>query len=178
MRFKLEEWLKAYKPRIAGTNMATKKNNVKALRTSISKARAAATRFRKGNRNLGHCVPITDPDTGETYPTRKAFCEANGITISAFDYSMRICNGDLTAAIRRMKTPPGQRPRQASRGVPPVVNPATGRNCSTWVEIAEVYRIPVSTIYRRRARGRSLSEVLTVGRVKNNIMDHVKRDKK
>ena len=90
----------------------------------------------------------------------------------------RICNGDLTAAIRRMKTPPGQRQRQASRGVPPVVNPATGRNCSTWVEIAEVYRIPVSTIYRRRARGRSLSEVLTVGRVKNNIMDHVKRDKK
>ena len=178
MRFKLEEWLKAYKPRVVGTNMTTKKNNTSALRASIGKARAVATKFRKGNRNLGHCVPITDPDTGETYPTRKAFCEANGITISAFDYSMRICNGDLTAAIRRMKTPPGQRPRQASRGVPPVDNPATGRKCSTWAEIAEVYRIPVSTIYRRRARGRPLSEVLTVGRVKNNIMDHVKRDKK
>ena len=175
MRFKLEEWLKAYKPRVVGTNMTTKKNNTSALRASIGKARDVAM---KCNRNLGHCVPITDPDTGETYPTRKAFCEANGITISAFDYSMRICNGDLTAAIRRMKTPPGQRQRQASHGIPPVVNPATGRNCSTWVEIAEVYRIPVSTIYRRRARGRSLSEVLTVGRVKNNIMDHVKRDKK
>lgn len=166
MRFKLEEWLKAYKPRVVGTNMTTKKNNT------------AATRFKKGNRNLGRCLPITDPDTGETYPTRKAFCEANGITISAFDYSMRICNGDLTAAIRRMKTPPEQRERQPSHGVPPVVNPATGRNCSTWVEIAEVYRIPVSTIYRRRSRGRPLSEVLTVGRVKHNIMDHVKGGKK
>ena len=178
MRFKLEEWLKEYKPRVVGTNMVTKKNNVRALRVSIGKARAAATRFKKGNRNLGHCLPITDPDTGETYPTRKAFCEANNITISAFDYSMRICNGDLTAAIWRMKTPPEQRQRQPSHGIPPVVNPATGRNCSTWVEIAEVYRIPVSTIYRRRARGRPLSEILTVGRVKNNIMDHVKRGKK
>ena len=178
MRFKLEDWLANYKPRIVGTNRVTKRNNTAALRVSLGKARAVATKFRKGNRNLGHCVPITDPDTGETYPTRKAFCEANGITISAFDYSMRICNGDLTAAIRRMKTPPGQRPRQASRGVPPVDNPATGRKCSTWVEIAEVYRIPVSTIYRRRVRGRPLSEVLTVGRVKNNIMDHVKRGKK
>lgn len=165
MRFKLEEWLKAYKPRIVGTNMVTKKTNTAALRVS-------------GNRNLGHCVPITDPDTGKTYPTRKAFCEANGIAISDFDYSMRICNGDLTAAIRRMKTPPKRRKRRPSHGVPPVVNPATGRNCSTWVEIAGVYRIPVSTIYRRRVRGRPLSEVLTVGRVKNNIMDHVKRDKK
>ena len=165
MRFKLEEWLKNYKPRVVGTNMVTKKTNTAALRVS-------------GNRNLGHCVPITDPDTGETYPTRKAFCEANGIAISDFDYSMRICGGDLTAAIRRMKTPPKRRKRRPSHGVPPVVNPATGRNCSTWVEIAEVYRIPVSTIYRRRARGRSLSEVLTVGRVKNNIMDHVKRGKK
>ena len=165
MRFKLEEWLKAYKPRVVGTNMTTKKTNTAALRVS-------------GNRNLGHCVPITDPDTGKTYPTRKAFCEANGIAISDFDYSMRICNGDLTAAIRRMKTPSKRRKRRPSRGIPPVVNPATGRNCSTWVEIAEVYRIPVSTIYRRRARGRPLSEVLTVGRVKNNIMDHVKRDKK
>ena len=165
MRFKLEEWLKAYKPRVVGTNMVTKKTNTAALRVS-------------GNRNLGHCVPITDPDTGETYPTRKAFCEANGIAISDFDYSMRICNGDLTAAIRRMKTPPKRRKRRPSHGIPPVVNPATCRNCSTWVEIAEVYRIPVSTIYRRRARGRPLSEVLTVGRVKNNIMDHVKRGKK
>lgn len=165
MRFKLEEWLKAYKPRVVGTNMVTKKTNTAALRVS-------------GNRNLGHCVPITDPDTGKTYPTRKAFCEANGIAISDFDYSMRICNGDLTAAIRRMKTPPKRRKRRPSHGVPPVVNPATGRNCSTWVEIAEVYRIPVSTIYRRRVRGRPLSEVLTVGRVKHNIMDHVKRDKK
>ena len=160
MKFRLEEWLKNYKPRVVGTNMATKKNNVKALRASIGKARAVATRFRKGNRNLGHCVPITDPDTGETYPTRKAFCEANSITISAFDYSMRICGGDL----------------QPSHGIPPVVNPATGRHCSTWVEIAEVYRIPVSTIYRRRARGRPLSEVLTVGRVKLSLRD--KRDKK
>ena len=90
MRFKLDEWLANYKPRVVGTNMTTKKNNTAALRASISKARAAATKFRKGNRNLGHCVPVTDPDTGETYPTRKAFCEANGITISAFDYSMRI----------------------------------------------------------------------------------------
>ena len=175
MRFKLEDWLANYKPRIVGTNMATKRNNVKALRASIDKARSVAM---KCNRNLGHCVPITDPDTGETYPTRKAFCDANNITISAFDYSMRICGGDLTAAIRRMKTPPEQRERQPSHGIPPVVNPATGRHCSTWAEIAEVYRIPVSTIYRRRARGRPLSEVLTVGRVKNNIMDHVKRDKK
>lgn len=188
MKFKLEEWLKNYKPRVVGTNMTTKRNNVDALRVNIGKARGVATGFKKGNRSLGHCLPITDPDTGETYPTRKAFCDANGITISAFDYSMRICNGDLTAAIRRMKTPPGQRQRQrqASHGVPPVVNPATGRNCSTWVEIAEVYGIPVTTIYRRRARGRPLSEVLTVGRVKNNIMDHrpvhvadhVKEDKK
>ena len=100
MRFKLEEWLANYKPRIVGTNRATKRNNIAALRVSLGKARAVATRFRKGNRNLGHCVPIADPDTGETYPTRKAFCEANGITISAFDYSMRICGGDLTAAIR------------------------------------------------------------------------------
>ena len=165
MRFKLEEWLKAYKPRVVGTNMVTKKTNTAALRVS-------------GNRNLGHCVPITDPDTGKTYPTRKAFCEANGIAISDFDYSMRICNGDLTAAIRRMKTPPKRRKRRPSHGIPPVVNPATGRNCSTWVEIAEVYRIPVSTIYRRRVRGRPLSEVLTVGRVKNNIMDHIKSGKK
>ena len=175
MRFRLEDWLANYKPRVVGTNRTTKKNNVKALRVSLGKARAVAT---KCNRNLGHCVPITDPDTGETYPTRKAFCDANNITISAFDYSMRICNGDLTAAIRRVKTPPEQRERQPSHGIPPVVNPATGRHCSTWAEIAEVYRIPVSTIYRRRARGRPLSEVLTVGRVKNNIMDHVKRDKK
>ena len=175
MKFKLEVWLKNYKPRIVGTNRATKRNNTAALRVSLGKARAVAM---KCNRNLGHCVPITDPDTGETYPTRKAFCEANGITISAFDYSMRICGGDLTAAIRRVKTPPEQRERQPSHGIPPVVNPATGRNCSTWAEIAEVYRIPVSTIYRRRARGRPLSEVLTVGRVKHNIMDHVKRDKK
>ena len=175
MKFKLEDWLKSYKPRIVGTNRTTKRNNTSALRASIGKARADAM---KCNRNLGHCVPIADPDTGETYPTRKAFCEANGITISAFDYSMRICNGDLTAAIRRMKTPPEQRERQPSHGIPPVVNPATGRHCSTWAEIAEVYRIPVSTIYRRRARGRPLSEVLTVGRAKNNIMDHVKRDKK
>ena len=178
MRFKLEDWLANSKPLVVGTNMATKKNNVKALRVSISKARAVATRFKKGNRNLGNCVPITDPDTGETYPTRKAFCEAINITISAFDYSMRICNGDLTTAIRRVKTPPGQRERQPSHGIPPVVNPATGRHCSTWVEIAEVYRIPVSTIYRRRARRRPLSEVLTVGRVKHNIMDHVKEGKK
>ena len=175
MRFKLEEWLKNYKPRVVGTNRVTKRNNTAALRVSLGKARSVAM---KCNRNLGHCVPITDPDTGETYPTRKAFCDANNITISAFDYSMRICGGDLTAAIRRMKTPPEQRERQPSHGVPPVVNPATGRHCSTWAEIAEVYRIPVSTIYRRRARGRPLSEVLTVGRVKNNIMDHVKRDKK
>ena len=77
-----------------------------------------------------------------------------------------------------MKTPPEQRERQPSHGIPLVVNPVTGKNCSTWVEIAEVYRIPVSTIYRRRARGRPLSEILTVGRVKHNIMDHVKRDKK
>ena len=165
MRFKLEDWLANYKPRVVGTNMATKKTNTAALRGS-------------GNRNLGHCVPITDPDTGKTYPTRKAFCEANGIAISDFDYSMRICNGDLTAAIRRMKTPPKRRKRRPSHGIPPVVNPATGRNCSTWAEIAGVYRIPVSTIYRRRARGRPLSEVLTVGRVKNNIMDHVKEGKK
>ena len=178
MKFRLEEWLKSYKPRVVGTNMVTKRNNVNALQASIGKARAVATRFRKGNRNPGHCLPITDPDTGETYPTRKAFCEANNITISAFDYSMRVCGGDLTAAIRRMKTPPGERERQPSHGVPPVVNPATGRNCSTWVEIAEVYGIPVSTIYRRRARGRPLSEVLTVGRVKHTIMDHVKRGKK
>ena len=178
MKFRLEEWLKNYKPRVVGTNMTTKKNNTAALRASIGKARDVATRFRKGNRNLGHCLPITDPGTGETYPTRKAFCGANGITISAFDYSMRVCNGDLTAAIRRMKTPPGQRERQPSHGIPPVVNPATGRNCSTWAEIAEVYGIPVSTIYRRRARGRPLSEVLTVGRVKHNIMDHVKEGKK
>ena len=175
MRFKLEEWLKNYKPRVVGTNRVTKRNNTAALRVSLGKARSVAM---KCNRNLGHCVPITDPDTGETYPTRKAFCDANNITISAFDYSMRICGGDLTAAIRRMKTPPEQREHQPSHGVPPVVNPATGRHCSTWAEIAEVYRIPVSTIYRRRARGRPLSEVLTVGRVKNNIMDHVKRDKK
>ena len=178
MKFKLEDWLKNYKPRIVGTSMTTKKNNTAALRVSISKARAVATRFKKGNRNLRQCIPVTDPDTGETYPTRKAFCEANGIAISDFDYSMRICNGDLTAAIRRMKTPPGQRPRQASRGVPPVVNPAPGRKCSTWAEIADVYGIPVATIYWRRVRGRPLSEVLTVGRVKHNIMDHVKRDKK
>ena len=71
MRFRLEEWLKNYKPRVVGTNMVTKKNNTSALRASIGKARAVAT---KCNRNLGHCVPITDPDTGETYPTRKAFC--------------------------------------------------------------------------------------------------------
>ena len=178
MKFKLEDWLKNYKPRIVGTSMTAKKNNTAALRVSIGKARAVVTKFKKGNHNLRQCIPVTDPDTGETYPTRKAFCEAHGITMSVFHYSLRVCNGDLTAAIRRMKTPPGQRPRQASRGVPPVVNPATGRNCSTWVEIAEVYRIPVSTIYRRRARGRPLSEVLTVGRVKNNIMDHVKRGKK
>ena len=178
MRFKLEDWLANYKPRVVGTNMATKRNNVDALRVSIGKARAVATRFKKGNRNLGHCVPITDPDTGETYPTRKAFCEANNITISAFDYSMRICNGDLTAAIQRVKTPPEQRERQPSHGIPPGVNPATGRHGSTGGEIAEVYRIPVSTIYRRRARGRPLSEVLTVGRVKHNIMDHVKEGKK
>ena len=165
MRFKLEDWLANYKPRIVGTNMVTKKTNTAALRVS-------------GNRNLGHCVPITDPDTGKTYPTRKAFCEANGIAISDFDYSMRVCNGDLTVAIRRMKTPPKRRKRRPSHGIPPVVNPATGRNCSTWREIAEVYRIPVSTIYRRRVRGRPLSEVLTVGRVRHNIMDHVKRDKK
>ena len=165
MRFKLEDWLANYKPRIVGTNMVTKKTNTAALRVS-------------GNRNLGQCVPVTDPDTGETYPTRKAFCEAHNITISAFDYSMRVCNGDLTVAIRRMKTPPKRRKRRPSHGIPPVVNPATGRNCSTWREIAEVYRIPVSTIYRRRVRGRPLSEVLTVGRVRHNIMDHVKRDKK
>ena len=178
MKFKLEDWLKNYKPRIVGTSMTTKQNNVGASRESLKKARAVATKFKKGNHNLRQCIPVTDPDTGETYPTRKAFCEAHGITMSVFHYSLRVCNGDLTAAIRRMKTPPGQRPRQASRGVPPVDNPATGRKCSTWAEIAEVYRIPVSTIYRRRARGRPLSEVLTVGRVKNNIMDHVKRDKK
>ena len=47
MRFKLEAWLKSYKPRVVGTNRTTKKNNVKALRVSIGKARAAATRFRK-----------------------------------------------------------------------------------------------------------------------------------
>ena len=118
MRFKLEEWLANYKPRIVGTNRATKRNNTAALRVSLGKARAVATRFRTGNRNLGNCVPITDPDTGETYPTRKAFCDANNITISAFDYSMRICNGDLTAAIRRMKTPPEQRERQPSPKTP------------------------------------------------------------
>ena len=83
MKFKLDEWLANYKPRVVGTNMVTKRNNVKALRVSLGKARDAATKFKKGNCNLGHCVPITDPDTGETYPTRKAFCEANGITISA-----------------------------------------------------------------------------------------------
>ena len=66
MKFKLDEWLANYKPRVVGTNMVTKKNNVRALRVSIGKARAVATKFRKGNRNLGHCVPITDPDTGET----------------------------------------------------------------------------------------------------------------
>ena len=59
MRFKLDEWLANYKPRVVGTNMTTKKNNTAALRASISKARAAATKFRKGNRNLGHCVPVT-----------------------------------------------------------------------------------------------------------------------
>lgn len=175
MKFKLEDWLKNYKPRVVGTNMSTKKNNTAALRVSIGKARGIAAKRRKDNRNLGYCLQITDPDTGETYPTRKAFCEANGITISAFDYSMRICNGDLTAAIRRMKTPPEQRERQPSHGVPPVVNPATGRHCSTWAEVAEVYGIPVSTIYRRRARGLPLSEVLTVGRVKHNIMDTKRR---
>ena len=168
MKFKLEAWLKSYKPRVVGTNMTTKRGNANAARESLKKARGVA---RKSGRNLGQCVPVTDPDTGETYPTRKAFCEAHNITISAFDYSLRVCNGDLTAAIRRMKTPPGQRERQPSRGIPPVVNPTTGRKCSTWVEIAEVYGIPVSTIYRRRARGRPLSEVLTVGRVKHNIMD-------
>lgn len=175
MRFKLEDWLANYKPRVVGTNMSTKKNNAAALRASIDKARGVAMQFRKDGRNLGYCLQITDPDTGETYPTRKAFCESHGITISAFDYSMRVCGGDLTAAIRRMKTPPEQRERQPSHGVPPVLNPATGRNCSTWVEIAEVYGIPVSTIYRRRARGRPLSEVLTVGRVKHNIMDTKRR---
>ena len=169
MRFKLEDWLKNYKPRVVGTNMTTKRGNADAARESLKKARGIA---KKSGRNLGQCVPVTDPDTGETYPTRKAFCEAHNITISAFDYSLRVCGGDLTTAIRRMKTPPGERPRQASRGVPPVDNPATGRKCSTWAEIAEVYGIPVATIYRRRARGRPLSEVLTVGRVKNNIMDH------
>ena len=168
MKFKLEAWLKSYKPRVVGTNMTTKRGNANAARESLKKARGVA---RKSGRNLGQCVPVTDPDTGETYPTRKAFCEAHNITISAFDYSLRVCNGDLTAAIRRMKTPPGQRERQPSRGIPPVVNPATGRKCSTWAEIAEVYGIPVSTIYRRRAHGRPLSEVLTVGRVKHNIMD-------
>ena len=56
MRFKLETWLKSYKPRVVGTNRTTKKNNVEALRVSISKARAVATKFRKGNRNLGHCA--------------------------------------------------------------------------------------------------------------------------
>lgn len=178
MKFKLEDWLKNYKPRIVGTNMTTKQNNAGTSRESLKKARAVATKFKKGNHNLRQCIPVTDPDTGETYPTRKAFCEAHGIAISDFDYSMRICNGDLTAAIRRMKTPPGQRPRQVSRGVPPVDNPATGRKCSTWAEIADVYGIPVATIYWRRARRRPLSEVLTVGRVKHNIMDHVKRDKK
>ena len=175
MRFKLEDWLKSYKPRVVGTNMTTKRGNADAARKSLEKARGVA---RKSGRNLGQCVPVTDPDTGKTYPTRKAFCEANGIAISDFDYSMRICNGDLTVAIRRMKTPPKRRKRRPSHGIPPVVNPATGRNCSTWREIAEVYRIPVSTIYRRRVRGRPLSEVLTVGRVRHNIMDHVKRDKK
>ena len=176
MKFKLEDWLKNYKPRIVGTNMTTKQNNAGTSRESLKKARAVATKFKKGNHNLGQCIPVTDPDTGETYPTRKAFCEANGIAISDFDYSMRICNGDLTAAIRRMKTPPGQRPRQASRGVPPVDNPATGRKCSTWAEIADVYGIPVATIYWRRVRGRPLSEVLTVGRVKWSLRDE--RDKK
>ena len=178
MKFKLEAWLANYKPRIVGTNMTTKKNNAGTSRESLKKARAVATKFKKGNHNLRQCIPVTDPDTGKTYPTRKAFCEANGIAISDFDYSMRICNGDLTAAIQRMKTPPGQRPRQASRGVPPVDNPATGRKCSTWAEIADVYGIPVATIYWRRVRGRPLSEVLTVGRVKHNIMDHVKEGKK
>ena len=174
MRFKLEEWLKGYKPRFVGTSMVTKKNNAGALRANLEKARNVATQIKKsgGVSHLGQCLPVTDPDTGETYPTRKAFCEAHNLTISAFDYSMRVCNGDLTAAIRRLKTPPGERQRRASRGVPEIVNPATGKKCSTWVEIAEVYRIPVSTIYRRRARGRPLSEVLTVGRVKHNIMDH------
>lgn len=176
MKFKLEDWLKNYKPRIVGTSMTTKKNNTAALRVSISKARAVATKFKKGNHNLRQCIPVTDPDTGETYPTRKAFCEAHGITMSVFHYSLRVCNGDLTAAIRRMKTPPGQRPRQASRGVPPVDNPATGRKCSTWAEIADVYGIPVATIYWRRARRRPLSEVLTVGRVKWSLRDE--RDKK
>ena len=116
LKFRLEEWLKSYKPRVVVTNMVTKRNNVNALQASIGKARAVATRFRKGNRNPGHCLPITDPDTGETYPTRKAFCEANNITISAFDYSMRVCGGDLTAAIRRMKTPPGERTPAIPRG--------------------------------------------------------------
>ena len=176
MKFKLEGWLKNYKPRIVGPNTTTKQNNVDASRESLKKARAVVTKFKKGNQNLRQCIPVTDPDTGETYPTRKAFCGAHGITMSVFYYSLRVCNGDLTAAIRRMKTPPGQRPRQASRGVPPVDNPATGRKCSTWAEIADVYGIPVATIYWRRARRRPLSEVLTVGRVKWSLRD--KRDKK
>ena len=54
MKFKLDEWLANYKPRVVGTNRTTKKNNVKALRVSIGKARAVATKFRKGNCNLGH----------------------------------------------------------------------------------------------------------------------------
>lgn len=178
MKFKLEDWLKSYKPRFVGTNMTTKRTNNGASRESLKKARAVATKFKNGNQNLSlrQCIPVTDPDTGETYPTRKAFCEAHGITMSVFYYSLRVCNGDLTAAIRRMKTPQGQRPRQASRGVPPVVNPATGRECSTWGEIADVYGIPVATIYWRRARRRPLSEVLTVGRVKWSLRD--KGDKK
>ena len=64
MKFRLEEWLKNYKPRVVGTNMTTKKNNTAALRASIGKARDVATRFRKGNRNLGHCLPITDNRSG------------------------------------------------------------------------------------------------------------------
>ena len=59
MKFKLEVWLKNYKPRVVGTNRVTKRNNTAALRVSLGKARAVATKFRKGNRNLGHCVPIT-----------------------------------------------------------------------------------------------------------------------
>ena len=84
MKFKLEDWLANYKPRIVGTNRATKRNNTAALRVSLGKARAVATRFRKGNRNLGNPVFLS-----HHLQSCKLLCVSTGVTVTSSQWSIK-----------------------------------------------------------------------------------------